>query len=331
MMLSILLPIYNKSENLELILNKFLNQTNKDFELILSLNSPSEKQLNIVQNTIKSFKNKVIVVINDKNKILSEEIIDMVNISSGEYFIYCSEFLDFEANFVEIFLKYKQKFNTDVIEFSPKLESYFSWSPKNRIKKNKVFKSEELSKVIAYSFPLFFNKFFKKEVFLNISKNISIKANNSKFLLNLVYKMLLNIDSYVFLDQKFFVVKDVYIDKISFYTLNRNWSEIFEYMLQNRRNFTNEILYAKMYFFELFIPSLFGLHKQRLFKKIKKILWKESQIDLLIEKYAKFLKKLRDIEFNKSTNNYLFENTEEAELIKLNLNKDKWKEIHKKL
>lgn len=331
MMLSIFLPIYNKNQNLEQILEKFVKQTDKDFELVLSLNSPSEQQLIALDKFKKSFKNQVIILINDKNKILSEQILDMVLLSSGEYFVYIADFLDFENNLVELFSKYKQKFNCDVIEFKPKLKTYFQWMPKNRIKKNRVFNLPSQPQVIAYSFPLFFNKFFKKDTFLNIIKNTNIKENNSKFLLNLVYKILLNIQTYVFIDQVFLTIKNIKVDKISFYTLNRNWSEIQEYMLQNRRKFANEIQYAKMYFFELFILSMFGLHKSNFFKKIKHMLWKESQIQLLMDKYFSFLEKLRKVEFNKNINLYLFENNEESFLIKSDLNQDKWKEIHKKL
>ncbi|VEU70096.1 Uncharacterised protein [Mesomycoplasma ovipneumoniae] len=185
--------------------------------------------------------------------------------------------------------------------------------------------------MIAYSFPLFFNKFFKKDTFLNIIKNTNIKENNSKFLLNLVYKILLNIQTYVFIDQVFLTIKNIKVDKISFYTLNRNWSEIQEYMLQNRRNLQMRSNMQKCISLNYLFQVCLAFIKVIFLKKIKHMLWKESQIQLLMDKYFSFLEKLRKVEFNKNINLYLFENNEESFLIKSDLNQDKWKEIHKKL
>ncbi|AEC45684.1 glycosyltransferase [Mesomycoplasma hyorhinis] len=109
MMLSIFLPIYNKNQNLEQILEKFVKQTDKDFELVLSLNSPSEQQLIALDKFKKSFKNQVIILINDKNKILSEQILDMVLLSSGEYFVYIADFFRFWKQFSWIIFKIQTK------------------------------------------------------------------------------------------------------------------------------------------------------------------------------------------------------------------------------
>lgn len=83
MRVTIGIPFYNAEPYLELAIQSVLNQTFKDYELILSDDGSTDNSLKIA----KSFNDPRIIVLSDgKNKGISYRLNELISLANGEYF-----------------------------------------------------------------------------------------------------------------------------------------------------------------------------------------------------------------------------------------------------
>ena len=82
--ISVILPVYNNDKYLKLAIESILNQTERDFELIVINNASSDNSLKIINELAEKDK-RIVVVTREENKGLVYSLNQGVNLAKGEY------------------------------------------------------------------------------------------------------------------------------------------------------------------------------------------------------------------------------------------------------
>lgn len=122
-MLSIILPIFNMEEHLNQCIDSILNQTCKDYELILVDDGSIDKSAQICDEYAE--KDNRVIVIHKENGGLSDARNTGVKVAKGEYifFIDSDDFLD-DNKALEKIVNRLKKSNVDVLNFG--FKKYYS-------------------------------------------------------------------------------------------------------------------------------------------------------------------------------------------------------------
>lgn len=111
--LSVIIPIYNAQNYLEISLKTILNQTFTDFELICINDGSTDKSLNILKNIAK--KDNRIKIINQKNFGAAVARNNGLKIAKGEAVIILDADDIFNKNFFKIMYNELKKSQTDIV------------------------------------------------------------------------------------------------------------------------------------------------------------------------------------------------------------------------
>ncbi|MBN3534557.1 glycosyltransferase [Mycoplasma procyoni] len=330
MKLSIVIPSYKQKNELKSVLDSCIAQKKQDFEIILNLTKPTNEELKLIENYKEIFKDKLKVIFTTKRQGVVNNIETMLKIAEGDYFIVVFPETNLKDFFVAKFLETAKKFKTDIIEFRPQFKGFFKLEPHKRLEDSKIFKIQENKEVVAYTFPLIFNKFFKTEKFKEIAQARNYRDANNKFLIDLLYKTIISFDTFVYIDEVIINEWNNNIPISNPMQILRDWSEIDQFTTENFPNFKAEIQYAKLYQLEVFFPAILGLTKVSLLQRILK---HEEKFSPLVLKYYDKLKEIRKAEFNLWTtiNRYILQNCEESKLIIQSFSPSKWITLHKKI
>ncbi|UWD34109.1 glycosyltransferase family 2 protein [Mesomycoplasma molare] len=331
MKLSILVPSYKQKNELKSLLDSlFVQQTNNDFEIVLTINKPTNEELNLIFEYKSLFKEKLKILINTKRKSVIKGILDMLFIAEGEYFVVVFPETNLKNFFVQKFIDTQNKYPADLIEFKPQFKGFFHLEPKKRIEEKKIFSIKDDKSVIAYAFPIIFNKFFKLENVREIIKNKTFKDLNSKYTLDFLYKLLIDLKSYVYIDE---VIVHEWNNDISITNpvqVIKELKGLENYVRENNIYFLQEVLYAKLYFLQIFLPVILAETKKSL---LVRFLTKQKEFSPFVLNYYEKLKEMRKNEFILLTtiNKYILLNTEESKLILENTPPSKWHLISKRI
>ena len=123
--ISIIIPVYNAEKYLKICVDSILNQTFKDFELILIDDGSSDTSKEICEQYIK-LDNRV-KVIEQSNKGVSVARNNGLENSCGEYIMFCDSDDWIEEECLEnLYYKFIQDKNTDIIFSGIYKDFYFN-------------------------------------------------------------------------------------------------------------------------------------------------------------------------------------------------------------
>ena len=179
---SICIPVYNMEKYLEVSIVSILNQSYRDFEIIIINDNSNDNSIKIIQRL--QSENSQIRLINHKQNLgVYKSRVDLIRNARGKYImfidpddIYCNK------NLLKELYKYNSKYNLDIIEFSiilniekEKKLYYPSDHKTNHFHKykNKIIFQPELSNILYFSKNKYssiicrclWNKMIIKEVF----------------------------------------------------------------------------------------------------------------------------------------------------------------------
>lgn len=209
--LSVIVPIYNVEEYLANCIESILNQTFKDFELILINDGSTDNSLEICYRY--RDRDKRINVINKKNGGVSSARNIGIEISKGEYIAFVDPDDDIEINMYEELMGIMENNNVDIVVSGFKFinlinntsEKFNIYNRTNRIIKRKEINNEILIDILnldnCYGYGMYscWNKIYKKELFFKYNIRFDDNKNNGEDAkLNLI--MLTVINSIYFLD-----------------------------------------------------------------------------------------------------------------------------------
>ena len=175
--LSVIVPIYNVEEYLANCIESILNQTFKDFELILINDGSTDNSLEICYRY--RDRDKRINVINKKNGGVSSARNIGIEISKGEYIAFVDPDDDIEINMYEELMGIMENNNVDIVVSGFKFinlinntsEKFNIYNRTNRIIKRKEINNEILIDILnldnCYGYGMYSccNKIYKKELF----------------------------------------------------------------------------------------------------------------------------------------------------------------------
>lgn len=175
--ISIIVPIYNVESYLANCIESILNQTFKDFELILINDGSTDKSLEICMG-YKKLDSRVIVIDKENEGVSLARNIG-IKIASGDYITFVDPDDDIEANMYETLINISLENDADVVVCSFKfidetineVKTYDIWQSKNLIVKKEEIAKEIIPKILSfenvYGYGIFavWNKLYKKDIF----------------------------------------------------------------------------------------------------------------------------------------------------------------------
>ncbi|WP_027334409.1 glycosyltransferase [Mycoplasma elephantis] len=330
MKLSIISVINSKFSDIGNFLNSIASQDNQDFELILVIQKVNDNILKQLDKLPNQLNGKTKIITNYKDLNVEYLMFCGLKIAEGDYFTFIFPNSIFRSYTTNVFIEDILKYNTDIIEYKPRLIGDVRWKPKARITDKKIYDINK-PKFIALSFPFIFNKLYKKEL---VSKIININENfsgNSKFSIELLYYLLFNATSYCYNDYR--VVRES-VDKdfvITPRTFKNTWINLSNYLQHKDLKYKHELMYANFYYSCILTPGL--LTVTTFLNRIGLNVTSNRFSKLNLEKMDKHIEKLFENEFNNFAfkNKYMNLGLPENEFMSKKVPMSNWKSILKKL
>lgn len=333
MKLSIILSSQNKNKYLKQFLESMHNQISKNFEILLTIDKPSNEDLKIVEEYQEKLNKKIKVFLNSSIQGKNYNWISMIEQSKGKYITILHPESIIKHNYVKEFTNYVLKYNTDVIEFRPEFKGIEKWAPKERIKSASIIEIQNNSDYIAYSFPLIFNKFWKKSLLKKVVNEYDLKNHkNIQHWIELNYLALINSKSYVYVNK--ILVEDWNNSLKNFsYNVNKSqWENIIKATkdLENKK-YLQEIFYAQIYHYQIFLPTVIGIYSKNKLLNIFKTQDKDKY-DSIVATLYKEIQKMRNEKFKLAiaTNKFLLYQNNEVVFLNNYVPVHKWHNLHKK-
>ncbi|WP_371246464.1 glycosyltransferase [Mycoplasmopsis agassizii] len=324
MKLSIIVSFY-KNYHLN-IFDNLKKSINKDVEFIFMIDDLYPEDYQKIYEIKKVYSDQIQLVFHKKRSGTGRNYFDAIRYAKGEYVSFVSVSTVTGETDLNKLVDVLNKNDADVIEFQPFWDRKIDWYPKQRLEPNKVYKTIENPAFIALSYPIIFNKVFKKDLFKSIDSS-QVLLSNSKYSISLLYNLLINAKTYLYLNVNF---RKYLVHSEKTFSLN-NFIKEWKLIDENdnvKSQFTAEIEYAKHYFFVVFLPALVSeILKTSYLKRIAAS--KQSISEKMEIEIDKFFEKQKFLEFQ--NNKYLKNNLLEISLMKKRTSKKDWKDIFEKL
>ena len=122
MKLSIIMPVYNVEKYIVNCINSILEQTNKDFELIIVNDGSKDNSIEIAKKMTKKFKN--IKIVDKENGGLSDARNFGLKYATGQFVTFIDSDDCIERDYVEVLLDTINKYNADLVLFGYYVDYY---------------------------------------------------------------------------------------------------------------------------------------------------------------------------------------------------------------
>lgn len=227
MKLSIITPIYKGTQFLPKFFERMAEQTNKNFELVLVVDTNNQKPLSFLDEYKDRIKGDIKLVFNSKRCGRTNAVAKGVEAATGDYSIILSTSNRFNEETVDQLLDLVKEKKTDIIEFRARFWSPIRYKGKIRKKFNKSTNIAEDKSILAYSQPFEFNKIFKTSVLTEVVNMPAFnKRLNSRYSIELVFKAFIKAETYSTSNLK--IIRSKKDDGILFnpLKLHREWEEM---------------------------------------------------------------------------------------------------------
>lgn len=333
MKLTLISSLTEHKRDVRYFLKLLSEQDNQDFEIILCLNQNKINQgiFEIIEEYLSFFGDRLKFLYNSKRLAFQQNITSAFHISTGEYISISNSDISIKKDYVRKILNLIQKYNTDIIEYKPRIIGSIKWKPLGRIESKKVFKIKEEPQPLAYTFPMIFNKIFKKVLTKKIVKFKPSVSNDSKLSFELNYLLLLEAKTYVYDDNRiqreYFDIK-TWINPQNFFASFNSLENVCKH--QNRK-IMQEFYYFKAYTLQVFLAGFLTTTSMLSITTLLKYKNKfEKRSKRLVNSLDEYLKKMWQTaeykDFN-ILNIYMNKKLPEIEFLKSKLVTSKWDKI----
>lgn len=258
MKLSIILIAYNDSDRLIGFLNSLKKQIIQDFELVIVLDTKLNNTLKVVSDYIKEddHQYKIKFLYNMKRVGRTSAIIEAIKNSTSEYIVITSASdVLYKTATKKILNLIDRSKGSDIIEFNARVKEPFKIQGHVR----KEFKGKvnltETTLPIAYTFPMDFNKIYKRELLNNVQIKSFPKIEN-RFSLEIFVKAFLHAKTYTNFDVK--IIRSFPKIRQQFNVLDfiKEWKKIGEYITMIRKDELSAFIYLQYYHLKIIVPAL---------------------------------------------------------------------------
>ncbi|WP_158763887.1 glycosyltransferase [Mycoplasma sp. NEAQ87857] len=322
MKLSIISLVGESARDVRNYLQDLKEQENQDFEVILFINNKKEAK-NIFAETnsfFDFFKNRLNIVFNTKNNSYQVNLINAFKMVKGDFVTVINSDTSLKKTYIQKIIDQAQNANVDVLEFRPRIIGTIRYKPKTRIKSDIAYKTSDNPSIVAYTHPFIFNKVFKRSLVSQMSKYKVVNSNDSKLCIGIMYLLMLNAKTYMYLDYR--IWREYFDSNIWFNSKNflNEFSSILQYINTKDIKRSEEVIYAKYYFLKILLTA-FLTETSFMYKKFKyfgKDEINEKRSALLQKKHIELITKTeQSSEYEKfiSTNIYMLKNNDETNLL----------------
>ncbi|CAC13943.1 GLYCOSYLTRANSFERASE [Mycoplasmopsis pulmonis] len=331
MKLSIILPFQkNKKRSvLKALINEDFQSSNFEIVVIVDNNifPKNFKHLNFLKE---KYQDRVKVIFNSRNQGINKNIVEGIKYASGEYFFVLTQNNHIKKSFISQLLYLINKFDSDIIEFRMKTRGLIDFEPKQRIKTKSKVSIEEKPEILAFSFPLLFNKIFKKSIFDEIDKNKVLKLYNTKFSVELLYFAFFYAKTYVYVNTE---IIEEHIDKNDLFSptmFYKEWKNILDFYQKNESPFLSELFYSYFYFFLVYSTGILANLKEGKIRNLINVMENKSiNNSVALKKLTKVIDNIleKDKSNFKSTNKYMMLKNQETQMMLNPLKESDWEKI----
>lgn len=187
--ISVIVPIYNSKQYLNECIESILNQTYKDFELILVNDGSTDESKLICNEYLK--KNNNIKVLNQENRGVSSARNKGISIATGNFLCFVDSDDKIDKSYLENLIELQKKYNADIVEVAT------CYMQKNKLKRKSKYKEEVLTAIQMMSRlyseegingVLITNKLFNKQLFKKIRFEEGHKNEDEFIIHKLIYE-----------------------------------------------------------------------------------------------------------------------------------------------
>ncbi|MCK5867754.1 MAG: glycosyltransferase [Mycoplasmataceae bacterium] len=190
MKLSIITLVYDSGKELERFLSLISEQTSKNFELILVIDTNKGGPLGVIEKFRDVLNKKLILIYKAKRSSRDYAINQAFEISKSDYTIVLDIEDEFSKTFVAKALGAAKQKDTDVIEFKSPMSSPIKYSGKLRKSYPKSTIIADNAEIFAMVHPFSFNKLIRTSVANHMSSFKVSSLLNSRYSIAITYKAL---------------------------------------------------------------------------------------------------------------------------------------------
>ena len=305
MKLSIIVPVFKKEKELKKLLTKMTEQTSKDFQLVLVVDTNKENVLETIEGYKTKLKSKIKVVFNSSRSGRASATRDGAKVATGLYSIIMSSSDVIKKTFVEESIKLIEKSKADIIEFNATFKEPIKFDGKIRLSVPKKTMLADRKEIVAYSYFLDFNKFIKTSVLKKTVTLVESTELNSRYSIDLSAKIFSVATSYANAKKTLVVSKSPIQVSYNPLKLIKQWEELLRVIERGILidNYKSEVSYAAYSLGAIFLFSLTAASKNKVLTK------------KLIASHKKLMEGPLSNFFE--TNQYMMKKTYEAKLLQI--------------
>ena len=309
--LSILVPIYQESKFLDKFLHRLTKQNEFSFEVIFVVDTDSENCLALIDKHKSSIKGNIKVIYNSRRLGRYNALREAILFASKTYAIIVSSTDVFKDDLVTNIDKITNENKFDIIEFNASSHRpiWFNGFIRKNIKiKDGCMTKKKKSDIFAYTYPFEFNKIIKTSIIRKAVSypKINTSNNNSRFIVEIIFKSILIANSYYTLNRKLVRSKKINGNNYNPMAIIREWDKIISN--ESFKKYISPLRYNKYFSCKIIYQSYIKVLKNNTLQK----------------KFDEFLKKFSDQDFFDS-NTYILKKNKEVEVLKQYKNKDSYK------
>ncbi|WKX02481.1 glycosyltransferase family 2 protein [Candidatus Mycoplasma mahonii] len=273
MKLSIIVPVYRESKDLDKFFKIIKAQTSKNYEVILIIDTNKNHILDVVEEHKKNIEKKMQVIYNSSRIGRSAAVQTGINKAKGAYSIIMSTGDIIRKTFVEESLEVIDNSKADIIEFKATFKEPIKFNGRIRLKIPKLVDIHDNLEVVAYAYAFDFNKLFKSSILKKTTKYNESISINSRFSISNTYRAFAVAKTYSNVSKSLVISKSKVSINFNPLKIIKQWQYLMDTITISSayRIFSQEIEYAAFFNIAIFLFGIVGASKNSvLLKKLEK-------------------------------------------------------------
>lgn len=303
-LLTIIVPIYHPKKDLHDILKNLTKQKNQNFNVILTIDKPSDEHLEIIKKHRLNWGNRIKLIINSTHQYISQVLKQAIQYVETKYtyILYSYSYIKSEfTNHLINFLEANKDNEPDFIELNGYCRGLIKYDfYRDKFENEKIINLENDKKPITLISPYSFNFLAKTEIYKKIYDEYNTRTDNLQYSASCKYKAIILSKSFVYYKNTW--VEDYNYDNTLFSSkiIQNEWEDIWNLANKFDDEKMNEaLLFAQKMHLQHFTPGILGKIHSKTSKSLK--LMKENTLHLI----NKFNEKYPDLIVS---NKYFLEN-----------------------
>lgn len=247
--LTIIIPVYRPNKSLESILHNVLKQKDQNFNVILTVDNPSDHDYEAIKMAKKSFNGRLKIIINTNHQNINLVIKQALTYVETKYVYIFYSYTHLKSEFTLHINSFSKTNEVDFIEILSYSRGLVSHDYTNlKLVENEVIDLEKDPSPIAYITPVAFNFIVRANIAREVYSNIKARNINMQYSSEYKYKAIILAKSFSYITSTW--VEDYNYQLALFNPRNtgREWHEIFSFAKEKNINLDELVFARKIHF-----------------------------------------------------------------------------------